>query len=144
MSRLIRLAFPQIVVLSFPAHVCNQGGVKCRPKCCRRINPASFGTDLQEGAGGVPRKPIMTFPPTEQLKAFTKKLISPRQRSSLEYNNKLITQSVLLCLSSGCGGCKMSQAVRCCGGTRPDFIFHSQNKRTSHWAGLYFVISHFI
>ncbi|KAI8044422.1 hypothetical protein M5D96_000581 [Drosophila gunungcola] len=44
MARLIRLAFPQIVVLSFPPHVCNHRGVKCRPKCCQRINPASFET----------------------------------------------------------------------------------------------------
>jgi len=48
----------------------------------------------------------MTFPPTEQLKALTKKLISPRQRSSLEYNNKLITQSFCYVYRVGAGAAK--------------------------------------
>lgn len=56
MARLIRLAFPQTAELSFPAHVCSQGGVKSPPKS-------------GEGTLG----PIMTFPPNKQLKAFTEK-----------------------------------------------------------------------
>lgn len=91
-ARLIRLAFPQIVVLSFPAHVCNQGGVKCRPECCQRINPASFGfaapsiwlDQIQCRAEFRCPKTNHDIPSDRTIKAIHKETNFARQRSALK------------------------------------------------------------